>query len=78
MSVPDPSLDAEIAALLRAIRKADDACFDADHLGPDDDPDLEIFFAAVRRLHQLETELTALMCKAAGGRPVHAGTRSRH
>jgi hypothetical protein len=68
----------EIAALLRAIKRADDACWDAEYLDADEDPDLEIFRAAVRRLHKLESDLDLLVARAAGYRLTHAGNRCRH
>ena len=72
------NITAEIAALLRAIERADDACWDAEYLSADEDPDLEIFRAAVRRLRKLEDNLAALWRVAAGGRFVHADNRRRH
>jgi hypothetical protein len=71
-------LDAEVAELLLAIQRASDACLDADYLGPEKDPDLEIFRAAVRHLRHLEAKLNALLREMAGGRYVHTGTRTRH
>jgi hypothetical protein len=72
------NITAEIAALLRAIQRADDACWDAEYLSPDEDPDLEIFNAAVRRLRKLEADLAALWPRAVGGHFVHAENRWRH
>jgi hypothetical protein len=71
-------ITAEIAALLRAIQRADDACWDAEYLSADEDPDLETFRAAVRRLRKLEADLAALWCRAAGGSFVHAENHWRH
>ena len=77
MPVPD-DLAAEIAALEQTIAEADDACDAAEYLGPDEDPNLEIFFAAVRRLERLKNELSALWSKVAGDRFVHKGSWRHH
>jgi hypothetical protein len=77
MSKPANITD-EIAALLRAIQRADDAYWDAEYMSADEDPDLEIFRAAVRRLRRLEDDLAALWSRAVGGRFVHAENRWRH
>jgi hypothetical protein len=75
---PKPDISATTAALLQAIRIADEECWDCEYLSEDEDPDLAIFRAAVRRLRDLEAALLLAWRKAAGGRFVHKSTEAHH
>lgn len=74
------NIAAEIVALKRAIRDADEAAVEADFDwgDPDDKEAGRRFLEAVRHLHQLEAELAALWRKVANGRFVHAGNQALH